>query len=564
MFIRTAIVSAVIFAGHSSTFAVDQSTTPAHSEIERYGSLLEHEDAGKRATAARILGSIGDPRAIPALRKATYDKNPRVRWDAAFAIAAISGDTGVPSSAAQKPRKRRQIVFPLLRNGHLRIYTIFSDGTGFERLLHGYADYEAALSANGRTLVSCCYGSSQRAIQVRDMKSARGRTLAAVPLGIGLSGPKISDDGSLVLFRRDNQIFVTRSDATKHVFVSRKSQSAGFYADLSGDGRKIAFDSAGELFVADANGSNLQRFTTNGSQIKDISPALSRDGKRLAWMSGNYPDWEIWVANIDGTGKRNVSRNKAVDSWPAISPDGTQVAFDSDRAGDREIYTVGFDGKRLVQLTDSEFQCIQPRFSADGTMIFFETAHRYDVKDLCVMNVDGRGLRILVRDLYGPKWRDEGIDFVIQPEKPTVRAGKDVTIKFRLKNRTHAAIRLGSRIEVKLFLPDLAVVDAGGRTVANAKLPEQKGGTFSLKSGNEIQFSVSYPWKRVFPLMAKHQLSKGSVRLTAEISLSDPFRRSFPKSFSGRRTKRRASDPRFLLGFPRSISAQPIIVRSRR
>lgn len=240
-----------------------------------------------------------------------------------------------------------------------------------------------------------------------------------------------------------------------------------------------------------------------------------------------------------------MSRHKATDSTPAISPDGTKIAFASDRNGDREIYTVGFDGEGLVQLTDSELQCVNPRFSADGTRIFFETAHKSRRKDLCVMDVDGRGVRILVRDIFGPKWLNNDIDFVIRPKKVKFRNGEDVTITFRVKNMGDDALSLGNRIEVKMFLANHATVDAKGHKGTYTILPK-KGSSFSLNIGKELQFSVTYAWQHIFPLIAKHKLSKGRVRLAAEISCSDgpdnPFRRR---------------------KWGKSISSQPIIVQSR-
>ncbi len=317
----------------------------------------------------------------------------------------------VSAQTASKPR-RHPVAFPLRREGKACVHAILSDGTGLRRLSAGPADYEPALSADGRTLAY--YGSSLGSLHVRDIASGETRLLAEVKEGGSLSGPRISDDGKVIVYLRDHtKVFVTRTDGSTPRFVSEMFPRAGYHGvAISGDGRRIAFGTAhvqgdakpsrpvGELYLMDADGSNLKRLTANGPRILDISPSLSRDGMRLAYMSGNNPDWEIWVARSDGTGKRNVSRHKASDSSPAISPDGTRVAFESDRNGKRHIYTVGFDGKGLTQLTDGELQCVSPRFSPDGTVIFFETCRKYTRKDVCVMDADGRGRKVLVRDMF--------------------------------------------------------------------------------------------------------------------------------------------------------------------
>ena len=538
--------------------AAGQQTCLVDPQTEKYIALLADKDSKMRVEAANVLGTIGDTHAIPALSKTTYDSDPSVRWAAAFALATFATDLGNPPFDNPVDQKRQRTVFTLRKDGKACIYTILSDGTGLKELSREPGDYEPVLSRNALVLVYS--GSNHRTITVRDMESSKIRTLAEVPAGGTLSNPQIADDGKTVTYLRDHKrVYATRLDSTAQIFLSQKFPSAGFYGvAISGNGRKVAFDSwrqpsieerlssptAGELFVVNADGSNLLRITTNGPDILDINPALSRDGTKLAYMSGNYPDWDIWVALADGTGKRDVSRHEACDSRPAISPDGTKIAFVSNRNGDREIYTVGFDGEGLAQLTDSELQCVAPRFSADGTIIFFETCHKYNRKDLCVMDVDGRGMRILVRDRFGPKWRNNDIDFVIRSKKIEFRNREDVTITFHVKNLRDDVLSLGNRIEAKMFLTNHAMVDPKDDKGAYTLLPK-KGLSFSLNSGQELQFSVTYAWHRIFPLIAKHNLSKGRVRLAAEISYYD------------------RPDHPFRLNWARSISSQPIIVRSR-
>jgi Tol biopolymer transport system component len=43
---------------------------------------------------------------------------------------------------------------------------------------------------------------------------------------------------------------------------------------------------------------------------------------------------------LDGSSKKRLTRNAAVDSHPAFSPDGRKIAFQSDRNGDDEIYVM--------------------------------------------------------------------------------------------------------------------------------------------------------------------------------------------------------------------------------
>jgi hypothetical protein len=55
--------------------------------------------------------------------------------------------------------------------------------------------------------------------------------------------------------------------------------------------------------------------------------------------------------NADGSGKTNLTNNRAMDEYPQWSPDGTKIAFMSDRDGVIEIYTMDADGSDVAQVT---------------------------------------------------------------------------------------------------------------------------------------------------------------------------------------------------------------------
>ena len=75
----------------------------------------------------------------------------------------------------------------------------------------------------------------------------------------------------------------------------------------------------------DADGSGPRNLTQNPA--KDVRPAWSPDGRRIAFVSRRDGNSEVYVMNADGSGKRNLTRDRASDDFPTWSPDGRRIAF---------------------------------------------------------------------------------------------------------------------------------------------------------------------------------------------------------------------------------------------
>ncbi|MBO4207266.1 VWA domain-containing protein [Micromonospora echinofusca] len=103
-------------------------------------------------------------------------------------------------------------------------------------------------------------------------------------------------------------------------------------------------------------------------------PALSPDGRRVAFTSDRAGNADIWLVGTDGSGLRRLTDHPAADSWPTWSPDGTRIAFGSTRddpAGD--IHVVPATGGTPVRVTDGPAADTQPAWSPDGRRLAFTT-----------------------------------------------------------------------------------------------------------------------------------------------------------------------------------------------
>lgn len=103
----------------------------------------------------------------------------------------------------------------------------------------------------------------------------------------------------------------------------------------------------------------------------DALPALSPDGKQIAFSSKRDGNPEIYIMDADGRNPKRITNNKAVEFMPAFSPDGKQLAYVSDRDGNNEIYYCDLDSRKERRLTSNRYDDLLPRFSPDGGEIFF-------------------------------------------------------------------------------------------------------------------------------------------------------------------------------------------------
>ncbi|NJD08887.1 MAG: hypothetical protein FIB01_00090, partial [Gemmatimonadetes bacterium] len=160
---------------------------------------------------------------------------------------------------------------------------------------------------------------------------------------------------------RLNTIAVRAVDATTGVGTQYFTQTV---TTLSKIAFKVGFTANSDIFVMDADGSHLTNLTNDG--MWDETPAWSPDGRRIAFGSlrvdspgGGDSGFEIYVMNADGSNVTRLTNNAAQDRSPSWAPDGSKIAFKSDRdAGPYsfQIYVMNADGSNQKRLTNSKVE----------------------------------------------------------------------------------------------------------------------------------------------------------------------------------------------------------------
>ena len=73
--------------------------------------------------------------------------------------------------------------------------------------------------------------------------------------------------------------------------------------------------------------------------------------KKYVWPI--YNSFEIYISDLRGTIRKQLTSNNFYDAEATISPMGDRMIFTSDRSGDLELYTINLDGSDVKQITNT-------------------------------------------------------------------------------------------------------------------------------------------------------------------------------------------------------------------
>ena len=103
----------------------------------------------------------------------------------------------------------------------------------------------------------------------------------------------------------------------------------------------------------------------------DHLPALSPDGKRLAFFSSRSGESELWVGDPDGSNAVKLTSLEAVPGFARWSPDGQTLTFHSDPEGHPDVLLIPASGGKYRILMPGPLGGGYPSFSRDGQWIYF-------------------------------------------------------------------------------------------------------------------------------------------------------------------------------------------------
>ena len=101
-------------------------------------------------------------------------------------------------------------------------------------------------------------------------------------------------------------------------------------------------------------------------------PDRAKYGNKYIWPL--YPEYDIFVSNMDGKITRQLTDNPGYDAEATISPDGKTMLFTSTRDGDIDLYTMDLKSGKTKRITNQLGYDGGAWFSPDGKKIIWRAS----------------------------------------------------------------------------------------------------------------------------------------------------------------------------------------------
>jgi len=181
----------------------------------------------------------------------------------------------------------------------------------------------------------------------------------------------------------------------------------------SKDGKEVYFIGSARRDEVIRYVPKTQSFEPYLSGLSAEGLAFSPDGKKVAYVS--YPEGVLWVSNVDGSDRHELSFSPTVVGLPSWSRDGKMIAFSAHQPGEPwHIYSISAEGGDPQQLTSGNISAEDATWSPDGSQMAFgglpQDARASTKNAIHILNLNTRAITDVPGSagLFSPRWSPDG------------------------------------------------------------------------------------------------------------------------------------------------------------
>jgi Tol biopolymer transport system component len=219
--------------------------------------------------------------------------------------------------------------------------------------------------------------------------------------------PAWSPDGkTIAYFSAESGIWLMDPDGKNQRRLT--DQVAGWEPAWSPDGRQIAFAQVfgDSLYIAKADGSDVEKVNHLPLAQNFLVYAWSPDGKNLAWVAAE--DMSIWLYSLERRETRLIAHNTVIRSdlkWI----DASTILFLSEGADNLELDQARVDETESRRLMSLPIGSYDGSLSPDGTRIIYNTSDEGSGTRLWLMTIGVSDIqRLPPEGGYSPTWSPDG------------------------------------------------------------------------------------------------------------------------------------------------------------
>jgi tricorn protease len=152
------------------------------------------------------------------------------------------------------------------------------------------------------------------------------------------------------------------------------------YPAISPDGKNIVFSFKGDLYKVSSAGGTAYPLTLH--EAHDFMPVWSHDGKKIAFASDRFGNFDVFVIDAEGGEPTRLTYNSAADYPWDFSPDNSKIIFGTTRndivssvrfpvAGVfKKLYEVPVKGGRSIMISSAGME--NAHYNSKGNEIIFQ------------------------------------------------------------------------------------------------------------------------------------------------------------------------------------------------